>query len=448
MGEQGNQPGHQSTEQPLDQHPIDPSNLNPSNSNPSGPDLSHHDADDYQWEFRNRHQRQSSPKLPKIPAFPKSRLVYLLSAIPILLGVGALGSGLWWQGASSPMQAASQTNPTGQTIQVEIPPGTPSEVIGEKLLQAKLIRSMPAWKLWLRWKGMQDGKGGLQAGTFALSPQQSLDAIGTKIWNGEVVTAQFTIPEGWSIKQMAEYFQANRFFSAQAFLDTARKIPRDKYPWLPVDITSLEGFLYPNTYTIPAGQITPEQAIDMMLQQFGQVALPLYEQQRQASPVAQKLSLLEWVTLSSIVEKESVIAQERPMIAGVFWNRLKQNIPLGSDPTVEYGLGIRQTADQPLTYAQVETPHPYNTYINAGLPPGPIANPATASLKATLQPAQTDYLYFVARYDGTHVFSRTLAEHESAQNRIHDQREQQSPPPTQLTPQSTVSPTTQPPTQP
>ena len=96
---------------------------------------------------------------------------------------------------------------------------------------------------------------------------------------------------------------------------------------------------------------------------------------------------------------------------------------LGADPTVEYGLGIQQTPDQPLTFAQVQTPSPYNTYLNPGLPPTPIAAPGAPSLKAALYPAKTDYLYFVARYDGTHVFSRTLAEHEAAQKSIHDQRE-------------------------
>jgi UPF0755 protein len=360
----------------------------------------------------------------------KSLLLPVLGALSLLLGLGGGGGWLWWQGATAPMQAvqANQANAPKPTVQIEIPPGTASEAVGEKLLQAGLIRSMPAWKLWLRWKGLQDSKGGLQAGSFALSPQDSLDAVGTKIWNGEVITAQFTIPEGWSIKQMADYFQAQGYFPAQKFLQASRTIPRQKYAWLPAQITSLEGFLYPNTYSIPAGTITPEQVIDMMLNQFQQVALPLYQQQKQTSPVAQKLSLLEWVTLSSIVEKEAVIAQERPLIAGVFWNRLLQNIALGSDPTVEYGLGIRQTADQPLTFAQVNTPSPYNTYQNVGLPPGPIASPASASFKATLNPTKTDYLYFVARYDGTHVFSRTLKEHLAAQDRIHDQREQQSAP--------------------
>lgn len=124
------------------------------------------------------------------------------------------------------------------------------------------------------------------------------------------------------------------------------------------------------------------------------------------------------MTLASIVEKESVVDEERGTIAGVFTNRLEQNIPLGADPTVEYGLGITQTPEQPLTWAQVGTPSPYNTYINPGLPPTPIASPGSASLEVTLNPEATEYLFFVARYDGTHVFSRTLAEHEAAKNAI------------------------------
>jgi UPF0755 protein len=107
-----------------------------------------------------------------------------------------------------------------------------------------------------------------------------------------------------------------------------------------------------------------------------------------------------------------------------FLNRLKKGIPLGADPTVEYALNIRQTPDRRLTLAEVRTPSPYNTYLNPGLPPGPIASPGLASLKAVLEPEQTDYLYFVARYDGTHVFSKTLAEHEAAQLQIIQERRQ------------------------
>ena len=160
-------------------------------------------------------------------------------------------------------------------------------------------------------------------------------------------------------------------------------------------------------------QITAPAVVDVMLDRFETVALPIYQETPEPN-----LSLLEWVTLASIVEKESVVPDERNLIAGVFTNRLVRGMPLGADPTVEYGLGIRQTKDQPLTWTQVETPSPYNTYLNPGLPPTPIASPGQASLAATLSPEATDYLYFVARYDGTHVFSRTLAEHEAARDEI------------------------------
>ena len=123
-------------------------------------------------------------------------------------------------------------------------------------------------------------------------------------------------------------------------------------------------------------------------------------------------------------KKEAVIGDERALIAGVFTARLEQGMRLESDPTVEYGLGIRQTADQPLTYSQVGTPSPYNTYLNMGLTPTPIAAPGIASLKATLNPDSTDYLFFVARYDGTHVFSKTLDEHEAATREIRAGRNQ------------------------
>jgi UPF0755 protein len=220
---------------------------------------------------------------------------------------------------------------------------------------------------------------------------------------------------------MAAFFEERNFFSAEEFIAATQQIPRAKYSWLPAGIVQLEGFLYPDTYEV-AGLVTPQSVIDQMLTRFEQVALPIYEQGAADSPY----SLLEWVTLSSIVEREAVITEERPLIASVFARRLREGIALGADPTVEYALGVRQTEDQTLTFDQVNTPSPYNTYVNAGLPPGPIASPGLSSLEASLAPSDTEYLYFVARYDGTHVFSRTLAEHEAAQAAIQDGRAAQS----------------------
>lgn len=341
------------------------------------------------------------------------RLGFLGLIVPVAAGIAAWQGWAWWSWATSPVVSEPTEQSTDQTVQIQIPPGTPGQQIGQDLEAAGLIRSALAWKLWSRWQARQ-APGGFQAGTYALAPTSSMPDIAEMIWTGQVVQTSFTIPEGWNRRQMADYFEQEGFFSADEFLAITEDIPRERFPWLPDGLPHLEGFLFPDTYQLPAEGITAAQVRDVMLQQFETVALPLYQ------PDATNLSLLDWVTLGSIVEKESVVAEERGIIAGVFTNRLEQNIPLGADPTVEYGLGITQTPEQPLTWAQVGTPSPYNTYINPGLPPTPIASPGKASLEATLAPDDTDYLFFVARYDGTHVFSRTLAEHEAAKNSIRE----------------------------
>lgn len=368
-----------------------------------------------------------------------SKWSLILSLVPVTLGLGACAGWAWWNWASAPSQliAPSTANKTAEatSVQIQIPPGTATQQIGSKLEAAGLIRSSLAWDLWARWLQWQEPRGGFKAGTYELSPNQPLEAIAEKIWTGSVVQRSFTIPEGWSLRQMAAYFEEQGFFPAQDFLAQASQINRNQYPWLPANLPHLEGFLYPDTYKINGDRVTPQVVVEQMLNRFEQMALPLFDQDQNQNAtrrssgdrrtrVAPNLNLREWVTLASIVEKEAVVPQERSRIAGVFSQRLRQGLPLGADPTVEYGLGIRQTVDQPLTFDQVETPSPYNTYLNPGLPPTPIASPGLASLKAALYPENTPYLYFVARYDGTHVFSRTLAEHQAAQAAIRQQQKQ------------------------
>jgi UPF0755 protein len=216
---------------------------------------------------------------------------------------------------------------------------------------------------------------------------------------------------------MSAYFEAQGFFPAKDFMAVASQVPYAQYPWLPSGLPHLEGFLYPDTYQLDGDAVTPEAVIKQMLDRFEQLALPIYQKNQKNT----KLDLKEWVTLASIVEKEAVVAGERNRIAGVFTSRLNKGMKLGSDPTVEYALGIRQTKEKPLTFKQVETPSPYNTYVNVGLPPTPIAAPGIASLEATLAPEKTEYLYFMARYDGTHIFSRTQAEHDAAIAKVDQQ---------------------------
>ncbi len=336
------------------------------------------------------------------------------SLLPLTLVIATWRSLAWWSWATAPTQPTK-----AKLLQIQIPSGTAAQQIGRNLEKAGLIRSQFAWNLWARYLAWQNPKGDFKAGTYELSPSQPLSAIAEKIWLGDVVQASFTIPEGWSLRQMAAYFQAKGFFPAQEFIAAANQIDRQQFPWIPADLPNLEGFLYPDTYKIATGEITAQALVKQMLKQFEQVALPVYQKQRNKT----NLNLKQWVTLASIVEKEAAVPSERSRIAGVFTSRLQKGMRLESDPTVEYALGIRQTADKPLTFAQVKIASPYNTYLNPGLPPGPIAAPGLASLSATLNPEKTDYLYFVARYDGTHVFTRTLKEHLAAVAKIRQERQ-------------------------
>ncbi len=330
-----------------------------------------------------------------------------------------LGTLAWFYAISPPISQDKAEAESEETIELQIPSGTTAGEIGAKLEKEGLIRSAYAWKIFTRWLQFKEDRAiNYKAGTYKLSGTKSLPEIAATIRDGQVKLVDFTIPEGWNIKQMGEYFESIEFFSAEEFIAATKQITRDRYPWLPNNLPHLEGFLYPDTYKIASDRTTPEGVINAMLDRFETLALPAY----QASKNNTQLNLLEWVTLASIVEKESVIAKERPIIAGVFSRRLKIGMRLQADPTVEYGLGIKQTADRPLTYAEVAKASPYNTYVNKGLPPTPIASPGIASLKATLQPQDEGYLYFVARYDGTHVFSKTYSQHLAATRKIRQQR--------------------------
>ena len=334
---------------------------------------------------------------------------YGLFSFIILLSAGAAGTWLWWKSAIAPVSPHS-----AEPMTITIPSGTAAQMIGQKLEAKGLIRSELAWKIWLYGLKLQKKTPQLKAGTYQLSKQSSLPEIGNKIRQGETIQTRFTIPEGWTQREMADYFQELGYFSRPDFLAATRKIDRTQFSWLPDNLPHLEGFLYPDTYQIPRDRATPEFIIELMLNQFAKVALPLYETQN--SPY----TLQEWVTLASLVEKEAVVAEERSRIAAVFAKRLEKGMRLAADPTVEYGLNIEQTEQTPLTLKQVNTPSPYNTYLNTGLPPTPIASPGKPALEASLNPPETEYLFFVARYDGTHVFSKTFAEHQAAQQRIQN----------------------------
>lgn len=339
---------------------------------------------------------------------------WLFIVAPIALLAAAGGGISWWNGITAP----ASSDPNAKPIAIQIKSGASSQSVGQELEAKGAIKSQLAWKLYTTMQSKQ-GKGLPQVGNYEVSPNQPLAAVATQILEGKVVQTGFIVKPGWRITRMAEEFEKQGFFKADDFIAATKEIPRDKFPWLPAGISHLEGFLYPETYQAPADQITPKGVVTQMLEQFEQVALPEYKK----AGANTKLSLLEWVSLASVVEKEAQAPAERGIIAGVFTNRLTKNMRLESDPTAEYGLGLKQTKDRPLTIKEIRQPNPYNTYTTAGIPPGPIASPSIGSLQATLNPEQTDKLFFVAKFDGTgtHIFSKTLNEHINATNAIRQQ---------------------------
>ena len=281
-----------------------------------------------------------------------SKGFFYLLILPMIWGFFGWQGWAWWSWASASPQGEEQVNSPnvrGNSVKILIPPGTSSQQIGADLKAAGLIRSDLAWRLWARWLIFQNPEGDFKAGSYSLAPTQSLSQVAATIWNGEVMTLSFTIPEGWSIQQMAEYFQQQGLFSAQEFLVASRQIPDQDYPWLPPNLPLLEGFLFPDTYQLETTKVTPQAVIRQMLNRFQEQALPVYQQ----AESKKNLSLNQWVILASIVEKEAVVTEERNRISGVFHNRLRQGIQLASDPTVEYALGIRQTVEKPLTFKRI-----------------------------------------------------------------------------------------------
>ncbi|NLL18869.1 MAG: endolytic transglycosylase MltG [Clostridia bacterium] len=313
--------------------------------------------------------------------------------------------------ASSYLTATSYLKPysaKSMVVEVEIPLGSSPSTIAELLAQKELIRHPKAFYYYTRLKGISQD---LKAGTYFLDAAWTVEEIASALTKGgSVATVRFTIPEGLNLEQIAQRIEATGLVTAEEFLETAAH-HRFDYDFL-IDIPEgpkrLEGFLFPDTYEVRAGA-TSKDIIAMMLRRFEQIYNDEYRQRQQELG----LSTLELVTMASIVEREAKLDEERKIIAGVFYNRLQQNWLLQSCATVQYLL------DEPrevLLNKDLEIESPYNTYKYPGLPPGPIASPGKASLEAALYPADVDYLFFKVdpNGNGSHIFSRTLAEHNKA----------------------------------
>ncbi|MBI2863568.1 MAG: endolytic transglycosylase MltG [Chloroflexi bacterium] len=298
------------------------------------------------------------------------------------------------------------------TVLFRVSPGENAATIGQRLKEQGLIRSVDAFRLLVTYYGVGAH---LEAGEYELRPNMTTTEVISVINKGIVKTTSFTIPEGWRIAQIAEAVGKKGVFGKDEFLK-AVKDGGNGYEFLAnvPSSSSLEGYLFPDTYSISPSS-SPADLVNQLLKNFDRRVTPAMR----AKAIANGLSLHEVITLASIVEREAVVTTERPLIASVYLNRLKLGMPLQADPTVQYSLANDPASVAKfgfwkvgLTEADLEQVSPYNTYRNKGLPPGPICNPGLASIQAVLEPAESDFLYFVAADDGSHAFAKTLDEHE------------------------------------
>lgn len=285
--------------------------------------------------------------------------------------------------------------------EVRVEPGDSLTSVARKLQEQKVITNGWFFSLWARARGAEKRiHQGLYRFDSGVAPREVLERLLT----GKGVFLSVTIPEGLTVKEIAVLLDRMQIADKQKFLTEASN------PSLLANFglqgKGLEGYLFPSTY-----HFTPATAekdiIITMVEQFRKLSQPILAQR----PSSMRLTSHEILTLASIIEKETGITEERALVSAVFHNRLKQQMPLQSDPTVIYGI---KDFNGNLTRKDLQDANPYNTYRIAALPPGPICNPSVASIRAALQPADVPYLYFVSKNDGTHLFSETIEAHNRA----------------------------------
>ena len=305
-------------------------------------------------------------------------------------------------------------NPGDTSMQLfTVRSGEPAASIGERLQAAGLIKNALGFRLMAEKMGVA---GDLAAGDYELSPSMKPSQILSALSSAKTrLGPLITIPEGWRAEQIAERVAANGIGTSAQFMALVKDGKSD-VPLLASRPSgaSLEGYLFPDSYRTDA-KTTPETLEKRMVAEFDTKFTP--DMSKKAAALG--MTVHQIVTLASIIEREAVVPSERPLMAGVFYNRLKDGMKLDTDPSVQYAVASADPASPKqygwwktdLTAQDLTIDSPYNTYKYPGLPPGPICDPGLASLQAALSPTSTDYLYFVAKPDGTHAFARTLEEH-------------------------------------
>ena len=326
------------------------------------------------------------------------RKILVVAVLVVLVAGGALAYGAkrLYDRADEPHRAYR-----GAEVFVDIPPGTSTRDIGRQLVAAGVVRDERTFRIAL-WRSGRDRR--LQAGEYRFADLVSAMAVVDTLAHGQVHLRPITFPEGLTRREMADLFGRSRFGTTEDFLAASERV--ELVDALDPEATDLEGYLFPETYALPR-DATADDLVEAMVAQFER----MFDAELRAQAAARELSIREVVTLASLIQTETGVDAERPIVSAVYNNRLGRRMPLQCDPTVIYALQLAGLYDGNLTRDNLRFDSPYNTYVYAGLPPGPIAAPGAADLRAALAPADVSHLYFVSRNDGSHVFADTLRQH-------------------------------------
>lgn len=325
-----------------------------------------------------------------------------LVGVLFLLFVGGflgLGMTVYYKLLHQPM------NPQGQEIVFDIERGATLSGVAHELEQKGIIKSALAVRAYARLTGHGAQ---IKVGEYALSPAKSAVQNLNIISSGKSVGRNLTVTEGLNIFEIADLYQNGRFGTKEEFLKLAFD-PIFAKELLGFPVSSLEGYLFPETYSLTK-YTSAKELIKNMVANYKQAYAQVTSGKNLNGWTEQQV-----VTLASIIEKETGATHERPLISSVFHNRLRQKMRLQTDPTIIYGLALKNgKLVIRISRADLTTPNPYNTYLIPALPPGPIANPSREAIQAAIEPATSEYLYFVSQNDGTHVFSKTYEDHAAA----------------------------------
>jgi len=324
------------------------------------------------------------------------KLGVIILIILLFVFIGAAGVYL---NIVSYAQKSPKTAPVEQLIVVQS--GQGFKPLSSLLHQKGVILNPFKFRLFARIKGYDKH---IKAGEYMLSSGMTPEKILEIMVDGKVHLHRLTIPEGYNLRQVARAVENAGFAPEADFLKAAND--PDFVHAKGIDAQTFEGYLFPDTYYFPK-DVTPENIISSMVKRFWSIFKPEWEERARTLG----MTIHQVITLASIIEKETAVPDERPIISSVFHNRLKRNMRLESDPTVIYGMG---DYDGNITRKDLERPTPYNTYTMKGLPPGPISNTGAKAIEAALYPADGKFLYFVSKNNGTHHFSTNFKDHSRA----------------------------------